>query len=137
MGVTVGKSNLALKIEPLSPVDDDRRRRLLEALRTRSVVCICGLSLEFQIGSADVTEIMEREVAEGRFSQSHLQHGEPVYVSNQVPFDRDEFKNVVEDIEFAIGITEDCFPGYRRGEDLGKQSVGPLIKAVLRAAINV
>jgi len=128
---------MPVKIDPISPDEDERKRRLSLALNNRSFVCICGLALEFHVGAAEVEATVK---AHPRFTRSPLEHPEPVFVARDVDWEeteaQTEFNVVVEEIEFAIGLTEDCFPGYERGRSLEDQRIGSYIKSVLRSAVT-
>jgi hypothetical protein len=98
-----------------------REAELKAFVATLTYGSVCELSKDFELHCDFVEEFMDREVDAGRFVSERLESGEMVYRSTTRAIDSREVERVRKDIEFAVGMLQECFPGYVQSEPLDQQ----------------
>jgi hypothetical protein len=116
--------------------EPNRIDKLLEYLSTRSFVCLCQLLFRFHVPKDTALAILKNFVDAGRLRLLAEVSPEPVYVSTRPDLDHSELIEVTSDIEFAVGVLEDSFPGYQRGTALDEQgALGERIRKALHGSV--
>jgi hypothetical protein len=139
-------------IKALDP-DVERRYEMMKryALDERTYVCcLCQLIYRFHVPTLRVSQFLEQQALEGRFRKdawpAELSHDDPecaLYVAPNLPLNREQVlavARVSSDIEFALGIMRECFPGYDPGLGLDYQrdpQIGERVRKALGAVVEI
>lgn len=127
--------NMATTIAPIKALDarnepeSARLQAMRESLVNRSVACICGLSLEFQISAHQVSELMMQrtDFVRGQWK------GQEYFSAKDRQTEPEEFLKIGADIEFAVRVLAEVFPKYEPLVGLsGQGAIGQEIKRTLR-----